>query len=147
MEFGSGCSTLILAQALKDNKKGFLYSLEVSQHWREVTLESLPDELKAYCTVIHAPAVEIEYEGVLAFRHSNVPDVAPEFLYLDSPTLTQARRVAVDPLDLEERLEPGFFMVVDGRPANVIFLNKHLQKKYKFTHRPLFHNSSFELIG
>ena len=43
LEFGSGCSTVLLAQALFDNakeseiQKGFLYSMDVSENWGQVT--------------------------------------------------------------------------------------------------------------
>ena len=33
LEFGSGCSTVILAEALKDNGEGFLFSLESDEYY------------------------------------------------------------------------------------------------------------------
>ena len=65
-----------------------------------------------------------------AFRHSTVPVVTPDLLYLDGPALTAQRQVAVDPLDIEPRLSSGSLIVVDGRIRNVLFLREHLQRTY-----------------
>ena len=46
LEFGSGCSTIIYAQALADNSAegapGFLYSLDAEAHWGQITIASMP---------------------------------------------------------------------------------------------------------
>ena len=144
-EFGSGNSTIIIAQALKENGTGYLYSFDYSKYWKDATVKSIPDGLREYCEVKHTPIIETKYNGVKAWRHSGLPQVSPDFLYLDSPWLTPKRQVAVDPLDLEWKFRKGFFMLVDGRTINVFFLKKYLRKKYKFRYRRLFSNSTFEL--
>lgn len=152
LEFGSGCSTIILAQALLDNQggspksRGFLYTLEADPYWADVTIKSIPPHLRGLIEILHSPLLEVEYQGTDAFRYSEIPDVVPDFAYLDGPALTPDRRVAVDLLDIEDRFPTGFYLIVDGRWENTEFLRKHLRKNYLFRYRRLFHNSIFELI-
>ncbi len=153
LEFGSGCSTVILAQALWDNRRaspqsgGHLYSIDADHYWAEVTARSIPQHLLASCEIYHSPLLEVEYEGTPAFRHAKLPDLAPDLLYLDGPAFTPERQVAVDVLDIEETFPSGFCMIIDGRWQNTIFLKEHLKRRYLFTHRRLFSNSVFELIA
>lgn len=144
LEFGSGCSTVILAQALYDNQSGYLYSIDSDHHWAEVTSNSMPTHLKRFCEVSHSPVVGIGNTDNLMLRHSRLPDVIPNFLYLDGPPLMEGV-VSVDPLDMEERLPEHFYMVVDGRLENSRFLRRHLKRKYIYRYTWPFGNSIFEL--
>ncbi|HEV8341079.1 MAG TPA: hypothetical protein VGR30_01790 [Candidatus Binatia bacterium] len=153
LEFGSGCSTVIMAQALADNlsqsygeKRGYLYSVDAHPYWAKVTSDSIPKNLREFCEVSYSPLLEISYEGTPAFRHAKIPDVVPDLLYLDGPELTPERQIAVDVLDLEGRLLPGFYMVVDGRKANRDFLLRHLKRRYAYKYRRQFRNAVFALI-
>jgi|SRR5713226_813822 len=154
LEFGSGCSTVILAQALWDNEReslgefgGRLYSVNADSYWADATRQYLPTHLRTICQVTYSPLLEIECFGTLAFRHEKVPDVTPDFLYLDGPDLTPDRRVAADVLDIEERFQPGFCLVVDGRKENTAFLLEHLKRKYVYKYRRQFRNAVFELVS
>jgi hypothetical protein len=155
LEFGSGCSTVILAQALWENRRdnpkdgGFLYSVDADAYWADVTVKTMPGHLRDVCDVRHSELVEVEYAGTPGYRHAEVPDVAPDFLYLDGPDFTPGRQVAVDVVDLEPRFPAHFFMVVDGRWTNCKFLNRHLKEKYAWKPRwPLerWRTSTFERI-
>ncbi|MBA3347677.1 MAG: class I SAM-dependent methyltransferase [Actinobacteria bacterium] len=140
LEFGSGCSTAVLAAAVRENGVGHIWSLDADEGWAGVTAGSLPAELRNFVTVVHTPVVE-EDRDVPGWLHRDVPDVSPDFLYLDSPPLTSERAVAFDPVDLEARFVPGFAMVIDGRHRNATYLREHLQRRYrvsKMTARYLF---------
>jgi len=153
IEFGSGCSTAILAQALQNNHQesstssGYLYSIDADQYWSTLAAQAIPEPLRKFCETSYSPVQEIEYEGILGFRHAQVPDVVPNFLYLDGPGLTPERQVAVDVLDIEARLQPDFYMVIDGRKANSQFLQKHLKRRYRVTEREIYFHEVFELVG
>lgn len=146
LEFGCGCSTIILAQALKDNGSGFLHSLDCDPYWVEETKKAIPDYLNRFCSIQYSKKIETEYKGIPVFRHGDIPVTMPDILYLDSPELTEERKVAIDPLDMEESFPPNFYMVVDGRRVNVAFLKRHLKGKYKFTNKWLLGSSTFERV-
>ena len=154
LEFGSGCSTVILAQALWDNEREsvekssrHVISVDADSYWADATSDYLPDHLRAICRVFYSPLLEVECFGTLAFRHAKVPSVTPDFIYLDGPDLTPERRVAVDVLDIEDRFQPSFYLVVDGRKENTTFLLEHLKRRYVYRYRRQFRNSIFELIS
>lgn len=146
LEFGSGCSTVIFAQALKDNGSGFLYSLDSDPDWAKVTSQCIPSSLKSFCEIQYSPAIETQFEIVSVFRHTNVPQINCDMLYLDGPSLNSKTQVTIDPLDIEHKFSSAFFMIVDGRRINVDFLRKYLKKRYRFKHNWILFNSTFELI-
>ena len=151
LEFGGGCSTLIYAQALADNAAegapGFLYSLDADETWGAVTARSVPAHLQTFCEVRITPADPVEFDGTPAWRFRDVPDVAPDFIYLDGPALTPDRKVAVDVLDLEDRFPPGFHLLVDGRSRNCAFLEAHFKRRYDKTHRRVLKSTTYRLLS
>ncbi len=151
LEFGSGCSTIIMAQALADNAaesgtSGSITSVDADPYWAVTAAKIMPPHLAKFCSIRHSRLREEESHGVPVFRHADLPAAAPDLLFLDGPSLTRERQVAADPLDIEEGFRPGFLMIVDGRDANVLFLRKYLKRHYAFTHHWLTSLSTFELI-
>jgi hypothetical protein len=153
LEFGSGCSTAIMAQALWDNHrdashgKTSLYSVDADAYWATATARAMPVHLRNMCHITSSPLLKVEYAGVRGFRHASIPDVAANLVYLDGPALTSDRAVAIDVLDMEDRLPDDFYMVIDGRKKNTLFLQQHMKRQYRFKARRMFRNQIFELIA
>jgi hypothetical protein len=137
LEFGSGCSTLIIAKALSDNNHGYLYSVDSSREWADSTLTCMPNQLRGFfeisCSAISAEAGD---SGFRLLKHEQVPEVIPNFVFLDGPPLA-AGEVAVDLLGMEDRLPQDFMLVVDKRRENTEFLKKHLKRHYTIEHGEL----------
>jgi hypothetical protein len=130
LEFGSGCSTLIIAKALSDNKEGYLYSVDSSSQWAESTFNCIPGALRRFFKISYSPvSVEAEDSGLRLLKHQRIPDVAPNFVFLDGPPLAPGE-VAVDLLQMEDQLPPDFMLVIDKRWENTVFLKKHLKRDY-----------------
>lgn len=146
-EFGSGCSTVVLAKALSENGTGHLYSMESSTEWLAATTSGIPTQLAPFCTIIHSPAEEVTYDERAAFRHRFLPDNTPNFVYLDGPPLTPQRNVAVDLLIIEDHLPRDFYLVIDNRQQNTAFLKEKFKRQYVFRTRKLFVQQIFELIS
>jgi len=154
LEFGSGCSTIVIAHALRRNfldnekDKGFLYSIDEEQRWAEVTLASRPKELEEFCDVDFAPLKEVNYGGLPVWeydwRSDKLLKLKPDFIYLDGPELTPEREVAIDLLKLEKDFAENCFVLVDGRTKNVNFLEGHFKGKFKVTTNDFLHYSMFE---
>jgi len=81
-EFGSGYSTLILSRALSDIGVGKLYSMESEHYWFGETKKLIPKNLLGFCEVIESPVEKI---GPNKWRYTTIPDLVPDFLYLDGP--------------------------------------------------------------
>ncbi len=157
IELGSGCSTVIFAQALHDNaqddpeKTGRIISVDGLAEWADVTRESLPAHLAPYCGVRYVPALE-EDRGQhpnldLGYRYEELPEGRPDFLYVDGPALQPKRKICFDAMYLQDRFEPGFTMVVDGRHDTVRYLRKHLSGNYRVTRNLVLHNTRFDLLS
>ncbi len=152
LEFGSGCSTVIIAQALAENARDgqspapHIYSVDAMEEWLQATSALIPQALLPFCTLIYSELHEVERHGVLGFQHTQVPDVVPNFLYLDGPALTPERQVAVDVLDMEARLPADFFMVIDGRVRQCEYLRQTLTRRYRISDSAVLSHSTFELL-
>lgn len=142
-EFGSGLSTNIMAAALFKNHEecglnGTLFSFESEKSWFDASGEWLESGYKDFVNLIYSPVTVDLMDGVKVFRYSNLPDIAPDMVYLDGPSLTKDVRSAVNVLDLEPKLRKGFWLVIDGRRENALFLERHFQRAYKSTLRTGF---------
>lgn len=152
LEFGSGFSTVMIAQALLDNSKespglaGKIYSVDSQPFWAEAFSRAMPKHLIGFWEIFHCPLEKIYYDGILVFRHVGVPDVVPDLVYIDGPVLTAEMGAASDVLFFEERFQPGLLIVVDGRSRQVAFLREHLKRRYRLKNNWLLGNYVFELI-
>ncbi len=152
IELGSGCSTVIFAQALHDNAMedpdhaGRIVSIDGMAEWAEVTRASVPSHLAPYCEIRHAPAVEEDRGKDRGFRYEELPEGAPDFLYVDGPALLPDRKICFDALHMQDRFQPGFTMVVDGRHDTVRFLRKNLTGTFLVQRNLVLHNTRFDLL-
>jgi hypothetical protein len=147
-EFGSGLSTNVMAAALKANEErsrisGTLYSFESERRWYDATDQWLRPATKSYVQLVYSPVRVEELFGEKVFKYTNIPDVAPDMVYLDGPALTPDVRSAADMLDLEPRLKPGFWLVIDGRRDNARFLEAHFRHRYARVVRTGFLGGSY----
>ena len=161
LEFGVGYSTIVIADALRKNRdewealasppevrNRFLFhcfSVDASKSWLELAQSKFPDELRPFVTFHYSPVKIGTHNGQLCHFYENLPDVIPDFIYLDGPdpadvqgsihglTFQCPERTVMsgDPLLLESTLLPGFFMLLDGRTNNARFLQRNFRRTYK----------------
>jgi hypothetical protein len=138
LEFGVGCSTFVLAEALARNGSGHLYSCETSPYWLDAVDRHLPPRLKERCTLILSAAEMMTYGNSTCSRYVATPDVSPQLIYLDGPFTPdipgwpEDKAVcAADPVLLEPRLTAGCRLIVDGRFDNVEFLQRNLKRNWR----------------
>jgi len=155
VEFGSGCSTIIMTKAIADNQRncwGTLISSESNLFWKTVLQRGFPEISVVNKTQIHfAPCIEQQWDNVSCFYYHNeifnfMWDEI-DFLYLDGPELTDKTKVTLNPVVLEPRFADNFYMVVDGRPETVNFLEKHLKGKYDIQRNYVENRTTFEKIA
>jgi hypothetical protein len=138
LEFGAGCSTVVMAQAIHENGTGHLYSVDAVEHWARVTWQLMPKNLQSVTTCSATEVVATEIGGTRTLRHAVVPDVAPDLIFLDGPDFQDfhlgTTDAVCDPVDMERHFKPEFCMVVDGRVENTNFLRSRLKRRYSITH-------------
>ncbi len=115
IEFGSGQSTLFIAQALHDNGAGHLWSLDADEHWLDHTRQMLPERLRPYVTLIHSPVIVNSDYGVPAWQYGRIPDGEWDFVFIDGPAAQDGISTSCDLVLLEPQLRPGAFGMIDHR--------------------------------
>ena len=162
VEFGVGFSTLTIAHALHLNGNGKLHTVDASERWLDNTEKKIPSHLRSVADLRHAKASAHMINGQLCTLYDDLPNVEPNFIYLDAPhgsdvdgqvnglsfNLENRPRqpVAADPLLYESSAPGDFFILVDGRARNVDFLRKNLQGRYRFHQSLALKQSYFQRI-
>lgn len=159
MEFGVGKSTAVILDALKKNKVRHsqyvmdnlritnpfnLYSVDNSDYWLNKVKEEIGQNSNWYP---HLSDCNMgEFNGRICTYYQNLPNIKPDFIYLDAPSqfgINGAVRgistnssdrmpMAADILSMEYFLEPGTFILVDGRTANARFLKNNFQREWEY---------------
>jgi hypothetical protein len=174
LEFGSGFSTVILADAkrllsdhfaawAKDHIRAdhpfHVYSVEEEQRFLEITKQRLGGQLQPYATVSRSSVDAILHDNRFATVYSKLPDISPDFIYLDGPSLFGTTQeingfsfcnksrmpMSADILRFEFFLEPGTLILVDGRTANARFLLAYLRRNWAYHHDDVGDIHYFEL--
>ncbi len=161
LEFGVGYSTIVIAHALRKNQHEWnaltsapklrnrypfhCFTVDASTSWLELARSKFPAELAPFVTFKHSTVRIGTHNGQLCHFYESLPDIVPDFIYLDGPDpkdvqgsingLTfqcEERTVmSADPLLMESTLLAGFFMLLDGRTNNARFLERNLTRSYK----------------
>ncbi len=152
IEFGSGCSTLIIGEALRRNGLGKLLTLETDRHWADSIAAELPWFLRSIVTVKLCTVEPVPHWKDRMWRLAGVPYMPVDFIYLDGPYWGQfpdikQLGITVDPVLMERNFKPGFSMLVDYRKNTVAWLRKHLTRDYRVKTSRTFEYSQFTLKG
>ena len=163
LEFGSGFSTAIMANAMQILSEHFgdwvasnvrvdrpfhVFSVEEEQRYLEITQRRLGAELSQFVTIQRSSTELITHDSRFATVFSKLPNIAPDFIYLDGPSqyattqemngfsfATRCRRpMSADILRIEFFLDPGTLILVDGRTANARFLRCYLKRNWAYLH-------------
>ena len=161
LEFGLGFSTLVIAKALKENEEEFnkenekkirntkmfkLYVVDAQEKWIKNLEQEIPEELKKYIVISQSDVHTKLYEGQVCHFYNKLPNINPEFIYLDGPhpldpegdvnglsfKCYERTPIAADICLLESTLLPRCKILVDGRTNNVRFLKANLKRNYSF---------------
>lgn len=130
IEFGSGQSTLFIAQAMHDAGEGHLWSLDADAGWLKHTEANLPDHLRPFVTFVHSPVVLSREHGIAAWRYTVLPAGPWNFVLIDGPELTDESRLSCDLLHL--RLAPGATGFIDHRWRSAMLAKEHTSLRLRF---------------
>ncbi len=175
IELGSGFSTCVIADALNILSIHFkdwvlenirienpfhLFSVEEDRRFLEITQARLGDRLAARVTLQQSMVELVTHDNRVATMYSSLPNITPDFIYLDGPSqqATKSREIrgispqgitrmpmSADVLQVEFFLEPGTFILVDGRSANASFLRSYLRRDWAYQRDTLGDVHYFEL--
>jgi Methyltransferase domain len=154
LEFGVGFSTLVMAHALKQRHKpssaefSKIYSVDTSEEWIQNLKQKLPDDLTTFVTITQSDVEILEHNGQLCHAYQKLPNVRPDFIYLDGPdpravkgnvrglefTMNDGRTrppVSADILFYETTIRRRSIIVVDGRLHNIWFLRNNFKRHWR----------------
>lgn len=164
LEFGVGWSTVVLAAAIRSNRRQWedladppkvrnqtpfsVHSVDASRHWIENAKRLLPEELSEYVTIYYSGILAGTFHQRMCHYYESIPNVVADFIYLDGPHPADVRGevsglswqnpdrtvLAGDLLVMEPTLLPGTCVLVDGRTNNARFLLNNLQRPWGAVH-------------
>lgn len=160
LEFGVGFSTVVMADALAKNQMDYealprppslrnchafrLFSIDANRHWIAETRRRLPPHLSERVEISYSRVLAGTFNGRLCHRFERLPNVVPDFVYLDGPaprdvegsvngldfSIDERTVMSADLLLMESTLLPRTFIVVDGRTNNARFLRCNFQRRF-----------------
>lgn len=175
LEFGSGCSTLVIAEALDALKKKFsskikkirrenpfeLFYIENEKKYLEFTKNNLrKDNRKIKVNSFFSDVVMTKYNGHFATEYKNLPICNPDLIYLDGPGPSKVKKqinnftisknkdlcpMSCDILKFEFFLLPGTIIIVDGRAQNARFLKSNFKRKWLYKYNEYYDQHYFYL--
>jgi hypothetical protein len=175
LEFGCGYSTVIFADAIQKNQQEFgdfvssnlrrsnpfeVHSVDDMAKYIKITKSRLPKNLKSCVKFTKSEVLMTTFGGRICTEYSNLPNICPDFIYLDAPSQDSAKGeisgistrhpdrlpMSCDLLKIEHFLLPGTIILVDGRTANARFLRTNFQRNWLYQHDVLNDAHIFELV-
>lgn len=174
LEFGVGYSTVLMAHALWQNKQEYaelfaqnircgnlfeVHSVDNSAEYIQQTKDKLRSDLNNIVCFSFSEVDMGTFQDRICTYYRNLPNISPQLIFLDGPhqfgvrgsirgiTTEQEDRLpmSADILALEYCLLPGTLLVVDGRTANVRFLQGHLRRNWQYRYEADLDFHVFEL--
>jgi predicted O-methyltransferase YrrM len=133
LECGTGVSTVVVAQALRENAaehgiEGRVTSMEDLEPWYEMAVRLLPEELVGYTDLRLSPKVEAGYTIFRGVRYAEVPKRRYDFMFIDGPgTLAPSDRTRscdFDFVDVVRQSDHPVSAVIDGRLTSCYVLQQ-----------------------
>ena len=175
LEFGCGYSTVIFADAIEKNRQEFgdfvasnlrrsnpfeVHSVDDMPKYIKIAKSRLPKNLKSCVKFTRSEVLMTTFAGRICTEYSNLPNICPDFIYLDAPSQDSAKGeisgistrhpdrlpMSCDLLKIEHFLLPGTIVLVDGRTANARFLRTNFQRNWLYQHDVLNDSHVFELV-
>ena len=174
LEFGVGYSTLVLADALYKNKQKYeeyvsknlrnsnpfeIHCIDANEHFLKLVEKQIPEHLKEFVHLHYSKLVMGKFNDRICTYYEKFPNIRPDLIYLDAPDQfiaegsvngittahTDRMPMTADILTIEHFLQPGTFILVDGRTANSRFLKSNFQRNWVYQEDPIADINTFEL--
>lgn len=132
-ELGSGISTLVMSYALSNvGKGGRLFAVEPDVEWAANTIAAFPPHLRGCCDLYYSRGEAYSVKGIKSQRFAELPEVMPNMVYIDGAPKDSRYKGAENILLIEDQLEPGTVVFIDGRAtACQFFLGDFLKRKWR----------------
>ena len=137
-----------------------VHSVDDMAKYIKIAKSRLPKNLKSCVKFTRSEVMMTTFAGRICTEYSNLPNICPDFIYLDAPSQDSAKDeisgistrhpdrlpMSCDLLKIEHFLLPGTIILVDGRTANARFLRTNFQRNWLYQHDVLNDAHVFELV-
>jgi hypothetical protein len=144
IEFGSGQSTVFIAQALHDIGRGQLWSLDADADWLEHTRSLLPQHLRPYVTLVHSPVIVNREFGMPVWEYTIIPEGEWDFVMLDGPCGKDGITASCDLIKLAPKLRPGARGFIDHRWRTANLAVEHAGERLGLRYMPSLESYAIE---
>tara|TARA_B100000123_G_scaffold271781_1_gene252473 strand:- start:758 stop:1540 length:783 start_codon:yes stop_codon:yes gene_type:complete len=165
LEFGTGWSSLVFANALEINKNKYsdkikklrrnnpfeLHCLDNEKKYLNIAKKRLSKKQLKKTNFHYSEAEMTSFNGKICTQFKKLPLINPDLIYLDGPDQFNIKGnvsglnlkhkdmmpMSCDILKFEHFLTPGTIIITDGRAANARFLKTNLQRDWKYLYDKL----------
>lgn len=149
-DLGSGCSTIMFAQAAADNiRDGFpcrVVAFESDPFWIEATRSYMPDHLTQHCDLRFAEVKVDTIDGVVCSSYDIDHSGSPNLVHVDGPGSTVSR-VHANAYLLAENAPADYFIVIDGAWPTFTWTRDKLAGRYKVGENRVRHQEWLERMA
>lgn len=175
LEFGTGWSTLIMSQALRENSSNYnskitnlrrdnpfeIHVLDCNKKYKNISHKRIKKFFKnsSFVKFTLSKCTMTTFNGQICNHYLKLPLVNPDFIYLDGPDQkditgninginsrhNDLMPINSDLLKIENYLIPGTIIVTDGRGANAQFLKNNFKRKWIYHYDIFFDQHIFYL--
>lgn len=151
LECGTGISTVVLAQALRDNAAedggppGRVTSMEDDADWYRTACERLPDAVAGIVDIVHSPKADGFYKCFRGVCYESVPEREYDFVFSDGPDrhspVNGDKLFNLDLINVVRRSERPVRAVVDNHYLTFYVLQKVFgldKARYSVSHKLMF---------
>ena len=136
-----------------------LFCIDASKQWIKKMEDTIPEHLRSIVD-FHQSDVEIgKFNGQLCHFYKRLPDIVPDFVYLDGPSAKDVKGninglsfnceertvMSGDLLLMESTFIPGTFILIDGRTNNARFLERNFSRNHQIKWNKKEDITTFEL--
>ncbi len=151
LECGTGISTVVLAQALRDNAAedggapGRVTSMEDDEAWYRTACERLPEAVADIVEIVHSPKADGFYKCFRGVCYEEVPDRPYDFVFSDGPDrhspVNGDKLFNLDLINVVRRSDRPVRAVVDNHYLTFYVLQKVFgidKARYSVSHKLMF---------
>ena len=175
LEFGTGWSTLVMALAIKKNKKKYLHKIkglrrtnpfeihvvDCNKYYKSISQKRIKNFFRdsSFIKFNYSKCQIATFNNQICNEYSKIPLVNPDFIYIDGPDQKDIQGnlnginlkhndfmpMNSDILKIEPFLIPGTIIITDGRGANANFLKNNFKRNWIYQYDKLFDQHIFYL--
>lgn len=131
LELGPGLTTLVIAQALRENGAGRVTAMEDIPKWHDALDRIIPDALRPHIDLRLSPCREMHWGPFRGKAYGEIPERDYEFVWIDGPSYDKTREFDADILEVVARSERPVTAFVDSRLASCFFYKLVFGRRFK----------------